>query len=56
MLNEQVPPFEELRIKGELIVRQSCGAPQGQNALARNYVRNSPEPVYPKQAVHKSDE
>jgi DNA-binding LacI/PurR family transcriptional regulator len=55
MLSEEAPPFEELRIKGELIIRQSCGAPQGQSALARNYTRNSPEPVFP-QGIHKADE
>ncbi len=40
-MNDGAVPFEEMRIKGELMVRQSCGAPEGKNILAANYIRNS---------------
>lgn len=40
-INNNAGPFEEMRIKGELMIRQSCGAPEGNTVLAANYIRNS---------------
>ena len=39
-LNGQAVPAEEIQVKSSLVVRQSCGSPEGRNILAADYMRH----------------
>ncbi len=41
-LNGEPAPTAEVRIKSRLIVRQSCGSPEGRHVLASDYMRHDP--------------
>lgn len=41
-LNGDESASEEIRIKSRLIIRQSCGSPEGRHVLATDYVRPDP--------------
>ncbi|MCA0457918.1 MAG: LacI family transcriptional regulator [Chloroflexi bacterium] len=41
-LHGEAAPTEETRIRSRLIVRQSCGSPEGRHVLASDYMRHDP--------------